>query len=160
IDHRGAADDRGSVVILRSDGARVLTGHLRESHRGLAWSPDGTEVWTTAPLLNGVIEAVDLQGRYREVLNVPGRLHLRDVRRDGRMLVEQGTARRGMIVVTNHGATERDLSWLNYSYVRDISRDGRLVLFEEQHTGRTFVRNVDGSPAVEIGAGYAIALSN
>jgi eukaryotic-like serine/threonine-protein kinase len=160
IDHPVAGDDRGSVVILRSDGAKVITGHLRESHRGLAWSPDGTEVWTTAPLLNGVIEAVDLQGRYRDVLNVPGRLHLRDVRPDGRILVEQGTSRRGMVVVTNNGATERDLTWLSYSYVRDISRDGRLVLFEEQEMGRTFVRNVDGSPAVEIGAGYAVALSN
>ena len=161
IDHPAPADDRGSVVILRSDGTKVITGHLRESHRGLAWSPDGAEVWTTAPLLNGIIEAVDLKGRYRDVLNVPGRLYLRDARPDGRILVDQGTARRGMIVVTNNGATERDLTWLNYSFVRDISRDGHLVLFEEQHTSRTFVRNVDGSPAVEIGGpGYAMALSN
>jgi eukaryotic-like serine/threonine-protein kinase len=162
IEHPAAGDDRGQAVILRADGGKVATGPMRESHRGLAWSPSGDEVWTTAPLADGVVEALDLRGRKREVLQVPGRLHLRDVHPDGRLLMEQGTVSRGMIVVTNDGATQRDLSWLNYSYVRDISRDGQLLLFEEEGTFgyRTFVRKVDGSPAVEIGAGYAVALSH
>ncbi len=161
IDHLSAGDDRGSVVILRADGEKVATGPLRDSHRGLAWNSAGDEVWTTAPLLNGVIEALDLRGRRRDLLNVPGRLHLRDVRPDGRILLEQGTVRRGMIVVSNNGQNQRDLTWLNLSYVRDISRDGQMVLIEEQGMGyRTFVRNVDGSPAVEIGSGYGVALSD
>jgi eukaryotic-like serine/threonine-protein kinase len=161
IEHSNRTDDRGSVVILRKDGGKVATGPMRDSHRGLAWSPAGDEVWTTAPLMNGIVEALDLQGRRRELLNVPGRLHLRDVLQDGQMLMEQGTAQRGMIVVSNNGETQRDLTWLNYSYVRDISRDGLMVLFEEQGINyRTFVRTVDGSPAVEIGSGYGAALSN
>jgi Tol biopolymer transport system component len=161
IEHPNPTDDRGSVVILRTDGTKVATGPARDSHRGLAWSPGGDEVWTTGPLVNGIVEALDLSGRRRELLNVPGRLHIRDVRPDGRILMDQGTALRGMIVVSNNGETQRDLTWLNYSFVRDISRDGQLLLFEEQGISyRTFVRNVDGSPAVEIGSGYGIALSN
>jgi eukaryotic-like serine/threonine-protein kinase len=162
IAHPAAGDDRGQAVILRRDGGTVVTGPMRESHRGLAWSPSGDEIWTTAPLADGVVEALDLSGRRREVLHVPGRTYLRDVRTDGHVLMEQGTVSRGMIVVTNDGATQRDLSWLNYSYVRDISRDGRLLLFEEEGAFgyRTFVRNIDGSPAVGIGSGYAVALSH
>jgi hypothetical protein len=110
IEHSNRTDDRGSVVILRKDGGKVATGPMRDSHRGLAWSPAGDEVWTTAPLMNGIVEALDLQGRRRELLNVPGRLHLRDVLPDGRMLMEQGTAQRGMIVVSNNGETQRDLT--------------------------------------------------
>ena len=161
IEHPNPTDDRGSVVILRRDGGKVATGPVRDSHRGLAWSPAGDEVWTTAPLANGIIEAVDLSGRRRVLLNVPGRLQIRDVRPDGRLMLEQGTAQRGIIVASNGGENQRDLTWLDYSYVRDISRDGQMVLFEEQGIGyRTFVRKVDGSPAVEIGSGYGIALSD
>jgi len=100
IDHPAVGDDRGQAVILRADGGKVATGPMRESHRGLAWSPSGDEVWTTAPLSDGVVEALDLRGRTRELLQVPGRLHLRDVHPDGRLLMEQGTVSRGMIVVT------------------------------------------------------------
>jgi Tol biopolymer transport system component len=161
IAHPNPGDDRGSVVILRRDGGQVATGPMRDSHRGLAWSPRGDEVWTTAPLMNGIVEAIDLSGRRRDLLNVPGRLQIRDVRPDGRMLMDQGTVHRGLIVVSNSGETQRDLTWLNYSFVRDISRDGLMVLFEEQGLNyHTFVRNVDGSPAVEIGSGYGVALSN
>ena len=161
IAHPNPTDDRGTVVILRRDGGQVATGPMRDSHRGLAWSPGGDEVWTTAPLMNGIVEALDLSGRRRDLINVPGRLQIRDVRPNGHLLMDQGTAHRGMIVVSNNGEMQRDVTWLNYSVVRDISRDGQMVLFEEQGINyRTFVRNVDGSPAVEIGSGYGVALSN
>jgi hypothetical protein len=59
---------------------------------------------------------------------------------------------------------DRDLSWLDASWVADLSDDGRLVLFTEggQGAGRTtavYLRGTDGSPAVRLGEGRAIALS-
>jgi hypothetical protein len=109
--------------------------------------------------------AVDLKGGTRELLNVPGRLQVRDILADGRLLVEQGAVRRGMAAVLDNGATQRDLSWLDYSFVRAISKDGQLILFDEQGKGvasgyRTFVRNIDGSAAIDVGSGYGVAISD
>jgi hypothetical protein len=60
------------------------------------------------------------------------------------------------------GGDRRELSWFDWSLARDISRDGKLVLFDEtgrgsMHGGAVFVRSVDGSPAVRIADGVAMA---
>jgi len=164
IEHSLAGDDRGNAVILRATGEKVAAGPLRNSQRGLVWSPAGDEIWLTSPLEDGSIRSLDLKGATRDLMNVPGRLFLRDVAPDGRVLLDQGDTRHGMIAVTDDGATQRDVSWLNYSWLRAISDDGKTVLFEEEgnqaYRGyRVFVRNLDGSSAIELGTGYAIALS-
>jgi hypothetical protein len=63
-------------------------------------------------------------------------------------------------------ATERDLSWLVASFARDLSSDGRTVIFFDALTGRTasgnpmiFRRGLDGADAVALGEGSARALS-
>ena len=94
---------------------------------------------------------------------MPGRLHLRDISSKGQLLVGQGIARRGIVVSSNHGESLRDLSWLDFSYLRDISDDGKMILFEEEGSSTSnytvYVRDTDGSSAVPIGEGYAGALS-
>jgi eukaryotic-like serine/threonine-protein kinase len=161
--HTNSSDDRGNVVILRTTGEKVATSPLYESSQGLAWSPSGDEVWSTSPLESGVIHALSLSGKTREPLAMPGRLHLRDIGAGGQMLVGQGIARRGMIISSSDGETQRDLSWLDFSMFRTISDDGRTILFEEEGNETTnytvYVRDVDGSPAVPIGEGYGAALS-
>jgi eukaryotic-like serine/threonine-protein kinase len=164
ITHDNAGDDRGTVVILRKTGEKVATSPLYESAQGLAWSASGDEVWTTSPLESGDIHALSLSGKTRVPLAVPGRLSLQDISPSGQLLVEQGIARRGMVVSSNHGTTERDLSWMDFGYLRDISHDGKMILFEEEGTESqsytVFVRDVDGSPAIPIGEGYGLALSS
>src|SRR6516162_11525480 len=59
---------------------------------------------------------------------------------------------------------ERELGWLGWSELRDISRDGTKILFEEEAEGggpnyTVFLRNTDGSPPVKIGEGRAEAIS-
>lgn len=163
ITHDNASDDRGNVVILRSTGEPVATGPLFESAQGLSWSASGDEVWFTSPLESGEIHAVALSGKVRNPLAVPGRLFLQDIAASGQMVAAQGIARRGMVVSSQRGAVERDLSWLDFSYGRAVSNDGKMVLFEEEgsesSTYTVFVRNVDGSPAVPIGEGYGLAIS-
>ena len=53
---------------------------------------------------------------------------------------------------------DRELSWLDWSVLRDMSPDGRRILFDE--TGAAvgtkygvYMRNIDGSPAVRLGDG-------
>jgi len=161
--HTNPSDDRGNVVILRTTGEKVASGPLYESAEGLAWSAQGEEVWSTSPLESGVVHALSLSGKTRDPLAMPGRLHLRDIDSNGEMLVAQGIARRGMIISSSDGETQRDLSWLDFSMFRTISNDGKTVLFEEEGNETTnytvYVRDVDGSPAVPIGEGYGSDLS-
>lgn len=163
ITHENAGDDRGKAVILRSTGEKVAASELYESAQGLAWSASGDEVWISSPLESGEIHALKLSGKSREPLAVPGRLHLQDVSASGQILVQQGIARRGIVLSSNKGNSERDLSWLDFGYLRGISSDGKTIIFEEEgresQAYRIFVRDVDGSPAIPIGEGYALAIS-
>jgi Tol biopolymer transport system component len=59
---------------------------------------------------------------------------------------------------------ERELGWFGWSIVRDISRDGKKILFEEEGDGggpnyTVFLRDTDGSPPVRIGEGLGGAIS-
>jgi Tol biopolymer transport system component len=59
---------------------------------------------------------------------------------------------------------ERDLSWLDWSNVGDLSRDGKTILFTESGEGggagySVYTRNVDGSPAVRLGEGNGLSFS-
>lgn len=154
-------DDRGSVIILKRGGEKVAQSPLYDSLQGLAWSPAGDEVWFSSPLETGQIHALSLSGKVRQPLSVPGRLWLQDIAADGRLVLEQGIYRRGMIFGDDQG--QRDLSWLDFAVLRDLSRDGKTVLFEEEGSQAAnyavFVRDVDNSPAVALGEGLAVALT-
>src|SRR5262249_38604463 len=59
---------------------------------------------------------------------------------------------------------ERILSWLDGSVPADLSSDGALLLFTETAMGggpamAVYKRKTDGSPAVRLGEGRALALS-
>jgi len=161
IDHVNASDDRGTVIVLRKTGEQVAASRLYESAEGLAWSRSGDEVWTTSPLENGQIFAMNLSGKVRKPMEVPGRLFLQDIAANGQLIVRQGLTRRGMVV--GKGDSQHDISWLDFGYLRDISRDGKTILFEEEGSESqnytVFVRDLDGSAATPIGDGYGVAFS-
>jgi Tol biopolymer transport system component len=161
IAHGDPTDDRGSVVILQANGESVAASPVYSSAEGLAWTPSGDEVWFSSPLESGSIHAFSLSGRQREVLSVPGRLFLRDISANGLVLAEQGIVRHG--IISSYGDRQRDVSWMDYGELRDLSDDGKMILFEEEgqesKNYTVYVRNTDGSPAVAIGEGYGIALS-
>src|SRR4029453_14909943 len=61
-------------------------------------------------------------------------------------------------------ARERELAWLDWSSLFDISPDGKTILFSETGEGTgpeysTFVRGTDGSAPVRLGEGGGVALS-
>src|SRR4030095_7064299 len=87
-----------------------------------------------------------------------------DVSGDGRTLLARRATQREMRSLRAGETQERDLSWLDWTYPRDISRDGSLVLFDESGYGggpgySVLVRKTDGSPAVRLGEGNGQALS-
>jgi dipeptidyl aminopeptidase/acylaminoacyl peptidase len=103
---------------------------------------------------------------------MPGTLSLLDIWKDGRLLLNRSSWRRELIGLLPGAAREKDLSWLDYSYPADMSADGATILFDEEGVGgamahsktgglsyAVYVRKTDGSPAVLLGAGGAVALS-
>ena len=133
---------------------------------GLAWH--GDEVWFTAadeaPLLRNTVHAMDASGTVRIVARVPGNTSLHDIAPDGRVLIARTDDRGGITVRAPGAATERDLSWLDSANLADLSPDGSRALFYEGGVGggpkgSVYLRGTDGSPAVRLGDGTALALS-
>jgi hypothetical protein len=97
------------------------------------------------------------------VATLPGKFILQDIAASGRVLAER-VAQRGEMVVLAPGQTqEKPLSWLDASVPADISPDGRTVLFSEGfgdlRVATAYMRKTDGSEAVRLGDGAALALS-
>lgn len=158
-------DDAGSVVVVDPAGrARTLSSWI--SVQGLAWSPKGREVWFTAAR-EGVsrgLYAVSRAGKERLIARVTGTLQLHDLAGDGRGLLTQEQVRTRIACLAPGETAERDLSWLDVSLVRDISDDGRMILFGESGEGAgasydVYVRRTDGSPPVRLGEGSPLDLS-
>jgi eukaryotic-like serine/threonine-protein kinase len=168
LEHEFWGDDGGRLVILDLRGQRVAQSQRWSSIGGLAWTPGGEEVWTAAERERSVRDllALSLTGKERTVLPAPGRLTLHDIARDGRVLIGVENGRREIMAGTRGGERERNLSWLDWSFLSGISPDGSRIVFEEQAGGRrgsavsgVYVRKVDGSPAVRLGEGTARSFS-
>ncbi len=174
LDHPTQGDDAGSVAMVDLKGnKKVLTGEWF-TVQGLAWSPDGNEIWFTASKTgtDRTLYAVTLDSKERMVLRLPGALMLLDIAKDGRVLLMRASWRRELIGVSGSDFMERELSWLDYSYPADLSADGKNLLFDEEGGGgalsysksgglsyAVYLRKTDGSPAVLLGEGGARALS-
>ena len=160
FDHPLIGDDRGSLAMVGKDGKKTTLTREWASATGLAWSPSGDEVWFSASEqgANLVVRAVSLSGKERRILPGPGRLILHDIAPDGRLLLEERTPRRALMFSAPGGKPERDLSWLDYSSLAAISRNGSLLLIGETGEGggesySVYIRKTDGSPAVRLGDG-------
>ncbi len=167
LDHPFAGDDQGSVVVVDLDGKVTRLGDSW-SERGLAWSPDGKEIWYTAARdsteAGRSVYGVTLGGQVRLVYRDVGAVVLHDVSRDGRVLLGHEAERRGIIAMTPNDPQGRDWSWFDRSYVRDLTPDGNTILFDETGEGggsgySVFLRRLDGSPPVRLSDGQGIALS-
>jgi len=159
-------DEYGVVAVIDLQGNKRNLSKEYFSTRGLAWSPSGDEVWFTAggDDLNRSLRAVNMSGKERLITHVPGCLNLQDIAKDGRALVTREDARIGMMVLAPGETQERDLSWLDGSWIRGISSDGQTVLFDEENAASkpaptVYIRKTDGSPAVRLGDGTAVSLS-
>ena len=173
LDHPVQGDDSGSVMVVDLSGNRKKLSHDWYSAQGLAWSPDGKEIWFTARAMGAdrYLSAVSLSGNERWVTRIPGTLILFDIWKDGRVLLARASRRRE-VMGSAAGAKERDLSWLDYSWPADLSADGKTFLFDEEGVGggvqygkgqeltyAVYMRNIDGSAAIRLGEGAAAALS-
>ncbi|MGH9318080.1 MAG: protein kinase domain-containing protein [Thermoanaerobaculia bacterium] len=153
-----------NVVDLSAKRSTVSEGW--EFARGLAWWPDGGEIWFTGRRSAGkdALYAVTLSGRERLVRQEASGLFLDDIFKDGRILISDYAYSRSVAVVASGETSERDLSWLDLPWIAAISSDGSAILFDQRGEGGTgrgaiCLRRVDGSPAIALGEGGALGLS-
>ncbi|MCI0618698.1 hypothetical protein L0244_37445, partial [bacterium] len=167
MDHQSAGDDRGTVNVVNLEGKiKKLTDEFA-SESGLHWSLDGKEIWFTASPEGSneqPVYAVTLDGKLRVVAAMLGNLILHDMDAKGNTLISRDSRRREIAILPPGESRERDMSWFDWSFVRDLSSDGKTLVFEEEGAGgglnySVFVRSTDGSPAIKLGEGYALSLS-
>ncbi len=166
FDHPVFTDDGGSLSVVDRKGRVTTLVRGLKSAQGLAWAAGGREVWFAASDTGADrhLRAVSLLGKQRLLVLAPAELTLQDVAPDGRALFVRETWRAGIVALAPGETKVRDLSWLDYSMIRDISADGRTLLFTEGGRGGgsrygVYLRNTDGSPALRLGDGDAAALS-
>ena len=166
LDHWARLGDLGTVVLVTLDGKATKLSEGWVSLQGLAWSRDGSEIWFTGTKSGGnrSLWAVTRSGKLRLVHRQTSSLRLEDVSSTGDVLLVDEEPRVGIVARAPGEAKDRDLSWLDFSALRDFSRDGRRVLFDESAEaggpeGTIFLRDVDGSPPVRLGAGFGTGLS-
>ena len=135
-----------------------------ESEDGLAWSPDGKEVWFTAAEkgLNRDLTAVSCLDEFGDP-RPAGRHDFRGYGAGWPSTGKHGSERVAMATAPRDGKAV-DISWHDWDLAKDISRDGQSVFFEDasEAAGTHYalaIRKLDGTPPVQLGKGSGGRLS-
>ncbi|HET7453357.1 MAG TPA: hypothetical protein VFL12_11480, partial [Thermoanaerobaculia bacterium] len=166
IHHPLSGDDRGDVAVVDRGGKLTVLSRGWSSVQGLAWTPDGREIWFSATregVLRGLY-GVTTAGKERAIAGMAASITLQDISPSGRVLLTRAELPVSLMALAPGEKQERDLEWLDASLVHDISPDGRVIVFSEAGTGAgpngsVFLRRVDEPSAVRLGEGWAEGLS-
>ena len=164
-DHPFFGGDSGTVVVIDTTGREVERSRNWNSLEGLCWSADGSEVWFTAIETGGNrrLWAINRSGRERELLQAPGILTVHDADQ-GRVLLARDAMRVGANGLMAGDTGERDYSYLDYTAVRDLSADGKTLLFDEDAegggpAGSVYVLHAGDSSPIRLADGNSFGLS-
>jgi hypothetical protein len=166
-DHPVYADDNGDVTVVDRSGTRATLARGLHGLRGIAWSPDGSEVWFTAqnsPQAGVSMRAASLHGGMRTVLSLPTDWRILDVADDGRLLMASEIVARHIELRREREAPQALGGSFEQAIATVISADGQSVLITDQggYAGTsyaTYLRRADGAAPVRLGEGQALAFS-
>jgi hypothetical protein len=164
--HDGPDDDRGELVVVPRDGGGARkVGSGWSSVDGVAWAPDGREIWISASREGGnnTVRALALEGRVLARAPSAGRLRVHDLARDGRLAVTHVSGRL-RLVARAPGGDEVELGLSDVSLLGDISADGQSVVFAEfgdvDTANGAYLRPARGGPAHRLGEGVPLDLAD
>jgi Tol biopolymer transport system component len=152
-------DNRGRVSIVTRAGERRDLTREWAAEDGLAWSRDGREIWFAASDAGrNVLFAVTLDGQLRQTWAAPADLTILDIGPDGQVLVTANTIRTDVNWWGPDQDEERDISWYAWSYAKDVTPDGRMILFTRFGEGtdpdyQIGLRRIDTPTGVALGKG-------
>jgi Tol biopolymer transport system component len=160
------------IAYIGVDGVRVvdLEGRSVLDHKfnwtfGLAWRPDGREIWFTGTERSSdadrVLYALSLSGEQRLVAAAPGSLTIHDIAADGkRALVTTGAGWYGIQAGSADRASESTLDLFGRSFLVGLSADGKQALVDEARVGRgLYVRSTDGTQRIRLSDNLGLGLS-
>ncbi len=161
--HPILGNDDGSVDIVDLNGNHSVLS-TDTSVEGLAWAPDGKEVWFAGTKTAGwadTLFAVTPSGKERAIMSLPA-IRLHDISKDGRVLLSRETWRRQIRGLFPGDKAEHPYSWLDDTEVTAMSADGRLISMYEageiygiENNSLSYYRSTDGTPPVRLGVGTA-----
>jgi DNA-binding winged helix-turn-helix (wHTH) protein len=166
LEHPMSSDDGGNVIWVESKGTVHHVSEGWASVGGLAWSPDGREIWFTASRtgVNRALYAVTRSGQQRLVHGTPGILTLHDISPEGRILLSRDNLREVMLrgSTSDSSSDGLDISWFDWSEPEEISPDGKRLLFIEGGEGggreyAVYVRDLSSDAPTKISDGEAFA---
>lgn len=166
MEHPVPGDSRGWVSVVDLHGKRTVLSGEWAGEEGLAWSPNGQEVWFTGNKSGGAnsLFAVSMAGKLRTVATGPVNLILFDVDRKRHVLVSSGNESSEFFAFHPGDSSEHDVSSLDWGAIRDLSPDGRTLIFTHfgEKSGKNYsvyLRQLDSPTAVRLGEGSGWALS-
>ena len=167
-DHPLYSDDNGDLAVVDLAGTKTTLATGFQGLRGVAWSPDDTEVWFTAganqPYSGIILRASTLGGQVRTILTLPTDWRLLDVGADGRALMSSELVVRQIERWSDDRLQAQNLTMFDQSLGSDVSRDGKAVLLSDQGSlagtmYATYLRRTDQADAVRLGEGQAVDFS-
>jgi Tol biopolymer transport system component len=166
VDHEIYGDDRGYVDLIDLQGNRKVLSRGFTSIQGLAWEPDGKEVWVTASLNSEPrsLRAIDLNAKERVLLAAPAVMHLQDIANDKSVLLTVEDFRDQQLLVDTASGKVIDIGSFLFQITVGFSRDGSTILLNSYDVGANsdynlYVQKTDGSAPAMIGLGAGMALS-
>ena len=159
--HPSLLDDSGEVQVVGIDRSSATAVSPRYDRcLGLDWHPRTNEVWYTASsdtLSSSTLWAFRPGGRPRVVYVLPDSFALQSISSDGERVLLISNADRTSLTVRQAGSPPRDLSWLRWTFVADLSADGRSVLFFDTgastKTAGLWMRPLEGGDAGRVSDG-------
>ncbi|MFZ1615317.1 MAG: protein kinase [Holophaga sp.] len=163
---------RTDVMVFEASGAgRILFTKAEDafasSLTGLAWKPDGTELWYSEQQgSQTAIWALTMTGRRRLVWRAYGTIQLLDLAANGRVLAASHQVRTGVFFQLLGQASVRDLSIQDGTQAIAFTPDGSALLLQESasldgNTGQdlTYLLNLEGGSPVRLAQGSPRSLS-
>jgi eukaryotic-like serine/threonine-protein kinase len=165
-DHPFFADDAGGVSIVDRQGTRRVLSERHNSVRGLAWSPDGREVWFSAATAesgpNAALLAASLSGRPRVVYRGPTQLRLFDIAPDGRLLLGVDVSERRVEAMLAGDRQVRDVTLRDASTGFWVAPDGSAMTLADQAVAGydAYLLRAGAAAPVRLGRGQAFGMSS
>jgi eukaryotic-like serine/threonine-protein kinase len=165
------SDGRRHVLVTDLEGRRTeIVPPFEYLFVGPEWSATDEELWFTRSSGGNpsALYAANLRSAaVRLVERLPQAMMLREVGRDGRLLVAMAAEPRWSRLVGRapNDSNDRDFSALTNPHLAGMSDDGRSIFFDDNAYGvhggvrGVYLRRTDQAEAVRLGDGEAIALS-
>jgi hypothetical protein len=131
---------------------------------GSAWHRHARELWVAVMREGGMTRmiAVSPTGRERLLHDFDFPVFLHDVAPGGEALVNHGIFLTSLLTSAPGEATERELSLFDSSLPVSLARDGKLLMIVDRSAlpgPATYIRPMDGGPAIRLRDGAALDLS-